>query len=148
MIFYTIKAMALSSILTKCTRSTLQLRKISYYLTSILYKYLQWQIVYCHKEKTMKGIITAVFLFLTISGCASVGAAIDTVRNVAATAVDTTVQGAANIASAVAEDVVDTTSFVIETTAGVIDEAAKKVDEETDALSVEKPDFPTGELKE
>lgn len=96
----------------------------------------------------MKGIITAVFLFLTISGCASVGAAIDTVRNVAATAVDTTVQGAANIASAVAEDVVDTTSFVIETTAGVIDEAAKKVDEETDALSVEKPDFPTGELKE
>jgi hypothetical protein len=98
----------------------------------------------------MKGIITAVFLFLTItaSGCASVGAAIDTVRNVAATAVDTTVKGASTIVSAVAEDVVDTTSFVIETTAGVVEDAAIRVDEETDELSVEAPDFPTGELKE
>ena len=102
----------------------------------------------------MKRIITAVFLFLgiTVSGCASVGAAIDTVRDVAATAVDTTVQGAANIASAVAEDVIDTTSFVIEQGADSVQDAAAKVDEETDELStrneVEQPDFPTGELKE
>jgi hypothetical protein len=100
----------------------------------------------------MKRIITAVFLFLTItaSGCASVGAAIDTVRDVASTAIDTTVKGAANIVSAVAEDVVDTGTFIVDTTAGVVQEAAEKVDEETDALAsgVEQPDFPTGELKE
>ena len=100
----------------------------------------------------MKRIITAVFLFFTItaSGCASVGAAIDTVRDVAATAIDVTVQGAANIVSAVAEDVVDVGTFVVETTAGVVGAAADKVDESTDELEsgVEKPDFPTGELKE
>ena len=100
----------------------------------------------------MKRIITAVFLFLTItaSGCASVGAAIDTVPNVAATAIDVTVQGAKNIVVAVAEDVTDVGTFVVETTAGVVVSAADKVDESTDALEVEieKPDFPTGELKE
>ena len=102
--------------------------------------------------ENMKRIITAVFLFLTItaSGCASVGAAIDTVRNVAATAIDVTVQGAKNIVVAVAEDVTDVGTFVVETTAGVVVSAADKVDESTDALEVEieKPDFPTGELKE
>jgi len=100
----------------------------------------------------MKRIITAVFLLFmfTASGCASIGAAIDTVRDVAATAIDTTVRGAANIVSAVAEDVVDTGSFIVNTTAEVVQDAADKVEEETDELAsgVEEPDFPTGELKE
>ena len=98
----------------------------------------------------MKGIIAAVFLFFTLisTGCSSIGAAIDVTRNVAATAIDTTVQGAASIASAVAEDVVDTTVFVIDQGAGIVEDAANKVDEETDELSVEAPNFPTGELKD
>lgn len=99
----------------------------------------------------MKNLFFIAILFAFVQGCASVGAAIDTVRNVAATAVDTTVQGAASIASAVAEDVVDTTSFVIEQGAGIVEDAAERVDEETDELStaneVQTPDFPTGELK-
>ena len=100
----------------------------------------------------MKRILIAIFLFftITVSGCASVGAAIDTVRNVASSAIDSTVQGAATIISAVAEDVTDVGTFVVETAAGVVTDAADKVDESTDALEVdvEEPDFPTGELKD
>ena len=45
--------------------------------------------------------LSYIFLFILIQGCASVGAGIDVVRNVASTAIDTTVQAGATITKAV-----------------------------------------------
>ena len=92
--------------------------------------------------------LSYIFLFILIQGCASVGAGIDVVRNVASTAIDTTVQAGATITKAVAEDVVETGTFIDEQGTDIVANAAEKVDEETDRLAVPGVDFPTGELKE
>jgi hypothetical protein len=108
----------------------------------------------------MKRIISALFL-ITAVGCASISTGVDTVKNVVATAVDTGVTAAADISTAIATDVVETGQFVVETSVdvgtavvgtgvGVVQTAAKRIDEETNEIEVEieKPDFPTGKLKE
>ena len=67
----------------------------------------------------MKAIISALFLIFTV-GCASISTGVDTVKNVVATVVDTTVSSAATMATAITEDVVDTGTFVVETGVGVV----------------------------
>tara|TARA_B100000519_G_C13982051_1_gene315119 strand:+ start:195 stop:554 length:360 start_codon:yes stop_codon:yes gene_type:complete len=98
------------------------------------------------KVLKMKGIIT-LFLVLFAVGCSTIGAGIDVARNVASTAIDTTVQAGATVVGAVAEDVIETGTFIIDQGQDIVENAAEKIDEETDELAVEAPNFETGKLK-
>jgi len=50
------------------------------------------------------------------------------------------VTGTSQIASAVAEDAVNTVAFVVDTTAGVVVDTAEMIDKNTDALQDEEPE--------
>ncbi len=86
--------------------------------------------------------------FLFIVGCASVATGIDTARNVVATTVSTATEAGADMVGAVAKDVSDVVSTTAEVTAGVVDTIGDEVKDQAKELEVEKPDFPTGELKD
>ena len=81
----------------------------------------------------MRYLIIGILGFL-LSSCASIGAVIDSGKEVATGLIDMTVGTASKVVSAVAEDVADTTAFVADTTAGTLEDVAEKVDEETDEL--------------
>ena len=81
----------------------------------------------------MRYLIIGILGFL-LSSCASIGAVIDSGKEVATGLLDMTVGTASKVVSAVAEDVADTTAFVADTTAGPLEDVAEKVDEETDEL--------------
>ena len=81
----------------------------------------------------MRYLIIGIIGFL-LSSCASIGAVIDSGKEVATGLLDMTVGTASKVVSAVAEDVADTTAFVADTTAGTLEDVAEKVDEETDEL--------------
>jgi len=81
----------------------------------------------------MRYLIIGILGFL-LSSCASIGAVIDSGKEVATGLLDMTVGTASKVVSAVAEDVADTTAFVADTTAGTLEDVAEKVDEETDEL--------------
>ena len=81
----------------------------------------------------MRYLIIGILGFL-LSSCASIGAVIDSGKEVATGLLDMTVGTASKGVSAVAEDVADTTAFVADTTAGTLEDVAEKVDEETDEL--------------
>jgi len=86
----------------------------------------------------MNKLIAALFMIFTV-GCASISTGVDTVKNVVATAVDTTVSSAATMATAITEDVVDTGTFVVETGMDVVQSAADRIDQETDEIQPKKP---------
>ena len=81
----------------------------------------------------MRYLIIGILGFL-LSSCASIGAVIDSGKEVATGLLDMTVGTASKVVSAVAEDVAATTAFVADTTAGTLEDVAEKVDEETDEL--------------
>ena len=81
----------------------------------------------------MRYLIIGILGFL-LSSCASIGAVIDSGKEVATGLLNMTVVTASKVVSAVAEDVADTTAFVADTTAGTLEDVAEKVDEETDEL--------------
>ena len=81
----------------------------------------------------MRYLIIGILGFL-LSSCASIGAVIDSGKEVATGLLDMTVGTASKVVSAVAEDVADTTAFVADTTAGTLEDVAEKVDEATDEL--------------
>ena len=81
----------------------------------------------------MRYLIIGILGFL-LSSCASIGAVIESGKEVATGLLDMTVGTASKVVSAVAEDVADTTAFVADTTAGTLEDVAEKVDEETDEL--------------
>ena len=92
--------------------------------------------------------ILIILPFLFIVGCASVATGIDTARNVVATSVSTVTEAGADMVGAVAKDVSDVVSTTAEVTAGVVDTIGDEVKDQAKELEVEKPDFPTGELKD
>ena len=81
----------------------------------------------------MRYLIIGILGFL-LSSCASIGAVIDSGKEVATGLLDMTVGTASKVVSAVAEDVADTTAYVADTAAGTLEDVAEKVDEETDEL--------------
>ena len=87
----------------------------------------------------MRYLIIGILGFL-LSSCASIGAVIDSGKEVATGLLDMTVGTASKVVSAVAEDVADTTAFVADTTAGTLEDVAEKVDEETDELQSKNKD--------
>ena len=74
----------------------------------------------------MRYLIIGILGFL-LSSCASIGAVIDSGKEVATGLLDMTVGTASKVVSAVAEDVADTTAFVADTTAGTLEDVAEKV---------------------
>ena len=81
----------------------------------------------------MKVLISGILLIF-IAGCSTIGGVWEAGKTVVTGTVDAVVTGTSQVASAVAEDVVDATAFVVDTTAGVVEDVADKVDENTDAL--------------
>ena len=81
----------------------------------------------------MKYLLIGIFSLFLVS-CTTIGAVIDSGKEVASSIVDMTLGTAASVVSAVAEDVADTTAYIADTAAGTLEDAAEKVDEETDKL--------------
>tara|TARA_A100001201_G_C4054377_1_gene190657 strand:- start:388 stop:681 length:294 start_codon:yes stop_codon:yes gene_type:complete len=92
--------------------------------------------------------ILAILPFFFIVGCASIATGIDTARNVVATTVTTATEAGADMVGAVAKDVSGVVSTTADITTGVVDVIGEEVKDQAEELEVEKPDFPTGELKE
>ena len=81
----------------------------------------------------MKGLYL-ILIGLFATSCATVNSVIEGGKDIAMTAVDTTVKTAGNISGAALKDVGDLVNTVTETYDGVIDTVVENIDEQTDEL--------------
>ena len=78
--------------------------------------------------------ITFILIGLFATSCATVNSVIEGGKEIAMTAVDTTVKTAGDISGAALKDVSDVVNTVAETYDGVIDTVVENIDEQTDEL--------------
>jgi len=78
--------------------------------------------------------IYLILIGLFATSCATVNSAIEGGKDIAMTAVDTTVKTAGNISGAALKDVSGVVNTVAETYEGVIDTVVENIDEQTDEL--------------
>jgi hypothetical protein len=78
--------------------------------------------------------ITFILIGLFATSCATVNSVIEGGKEIAMTAVDTTVKTAGDISGAALKDVSDLVNTVSETYDGVIDTVVENIDEQTDEL--------------
>ena len=78
--------------------------------------------------------ITFILIGLFATSCATVNSVIEGGKDIAMTAVDTTVKTAGDISGAALKDVSDVVNTVAETYDGVIDTVVENIDEQTDEL--------------
>lgn len=78
--------------------------------------------------------ITFILIGLFATSCATVNSVIEGGKEIAMTAVDTTVKTAGDISGAALKDVSDIVNTVAETYDGVIDTVVENIDEQTDEL--------------
>ena len=83
--------------------------------------------------------ITFILIGLFATSCATVNSVIEGGKEIAMTAVDTTVKTAGDISGAALKDVGDIVNTVAETYDGVIDTVVENIDEQTDELQ-DKPE--------
>jgi hypothetical protein len=83
--------------------------------------------------------ITFILIGLFATSCATVNSVIEGGKEIAMTAVDTTVKTAGDISGAALKDVGDLVNTVAETYDGVIDTVVENIDEQTDELQ-DKPE--------
>jgi hypothetical protein len=83
--------------------------------------------------------ITFILIGLFATSCATVNSVIEGGKEIAMTAVDTTVKTAGDISGAALKDVSDVVNTVAETYDGVIDTVVENIDEQTDELQ-DKPE--------
>ena len=83
--------------------------------------------------------IYLILIGLFATSCATVNSAIEGGKDIAMTAVDTTVKTAGNISGAALKDVSGVVNTVAETYEGVIDTVVENIDEQTDELQ-DKPE--------
>ena len=79
-----------------------------------------------------------ILIGLFATSCATVNSVIEGGKDIAMTAVDTTVKTAGDISGAALKDVGDLVNTVAETYDGVIDTVVENIDEQTDELQ-DKP---------
>ena len=82
--------------------------------------------------------IYLILIGLFATSCATVNSVIEGGKEIAMTAVDTTVKTAGDISGAALKDVSDLVNTVSETYDGVIDTVVENIDEQTDELQ-DKP---------
>ena len=80
-----------------------------------------------------------ILIGLFATSCATVNSVIEGGKEIAMTAVDTTVKTAGDISGAALKDVGDLVNTVAETYDGVIDTVVENIDEQTDELQ-DKPE--------
>ena len=80
-----------------------------------------------------------ILIGLFATSCATVNSVIEGGKEIAMTAVDTTVKTAGDISGAALKDVSDLVNTVSETYDGVIDTVVENIDEQTDELQ-DKPE--------
>ena len=78
--------------------------------------------------------IYLILIGLFATSCATVNSVIEGGKEIAMTAVDTTVKTAGDISGAALKDVGDVVNTVTETYDGVIDTVVENIDEQTDEL--------------
>jgi len=78
--------------------------------------------------------IYLILIGLFATSCATVNSVIEGGKDIAMTAVDTTVKTAGNISGAALKDVSGVVTTVTETYDGVIDTVVENIDEQTDEL--------------
>ena len=84
--------------------------------------------------------ITFILIGLFATSCATVNSVIEGGKDIAMTAVDTTVKTAGDISGAALKDVGDLVNTVAETYEGVIDTVVENIDEQTDELQPKEED--------
>ena len=85
------------------------------------------------RKSKMKNIYL-ILIGLFATSCATVNSVIEGGKDIAMTAVDTTVKTAGNISGAALKDVSGVVNTVAETYEGVIDTVVENIDEQTDEL--------------
>ena len=85
----------------------------------------------------MKNFIYLLGVGIFATSCATVGSVIEGGKDIALTAVDTTVKTVGNVSGAVFTDVSDVVTTVAETYDGVVNTVVENVDKQTDKLQDE-----------